>query len=158
MGIIKMNAIFNTMIVTLCVLEIDEKKNNAKVEYSLHDGKKLIERDVLENVFITGLVKYRFENNDKFVVGKKYRCENNSQDYDACPFKLIRTADSKNKPMFVVKVVNQGIDYLKEFVTPGGKTLNSRYFTTVPPSDWLRYSDYYDYTIKKREEVKAETA
>jgi hypothetical protein len=151
-----MSAIFNTMIVTLCVLEINEKKNSAKVEYSLRDGRKIIDKDILEDVFITGLAKYRFDNNDKFVVGKTYKSENNSKDYEACPIKLIRTADSKNKPMFVLKVVNQGNDYLKEFVTPNGHVVKSRFFTTIPNTEWLRYSDYFDYAIKKREEMKAE--
>lgn len=146
----------NTMMVALTVLTINEE-NGATVKYSLTDSNgDLIEQDTLENVFITGLAKYRFEHSDKFVIGQEYTSENNSKNYEACPIKLVRTVTKDDKLLFILKVVNQGSDHVQIFYTPGGREVRSRFFKSIPPSDWLRYSDYYDYTIKQREKAAKE--
>ena len=147
-----MKAIFNFMEVSLRVLEISDNKYSCKVEWSISNDNKNY-GSVLEDVYITGLAKYRFKHNDKFEVGKTYTSSNNSDNYSECPIKLIRTCDTKTgKLMFVLKVVNEGMSKINEYNTPSGQLVRSRQFSTIPPSKWFRYSDYY---AKNRERYEA---
>lgn len=146
-----MKAIFNFMLVSLTVLEISDDKYSCKVKATLDLGDNNSET-VLEDVYITGLAKYRFKHSDKFVVGKTYTASNNSDNYLNCPIKLIRTCDTKTgKLMFVLKVVNEGISKVNDYYTPNGQLVKSRQFSTIPQSKWFRYSDYY---AKNREKYE----
>ena len=156
-----MTTIMNIMRISLTVLAIDPDGYSATVKYGMGEpGTKGYEENILEDVYITGLLKHRFKNNEKFVVGKEYVCENNSKDYNKCPIKLVRTANGKGELMFCLLVVNEGKTHTTKLHTPSGKEIESRTFTTIPSSKWMRYSDYYDRNRKvylERLEAKQQT-
>ena len=146
-------AIFNTMIVALTILRIDEKEGLADVAFKfIHDG-KIIDEGMLEDVYTSGLIRHRIANG-KIEIGKEYACENNSKTYADGPIKVIRTSNKEDKLIYMLKIVNEGKSWVNEFSSPSGKVVKSRQFSDLMPSNWLRYSDFYDLSMKNRKEKR----
>ena len=146
-----MNKYFNLMMVSLMVIDIKKEGYSCNLEVTLEFNDKP-ETTILEDVFITGLAKHRFADvqNKKFVIGHKYTAVNNSKDYDSCPIRLTRTCSQKTgKLMFILNVLNEGEADPMEYVTPKGKVIKGYKFNTIHQNNWLRYSDFYEGSLKK---------
>lgn len=137
--------VFNLMEVSLTLISVDANHKGI-VDYEI-DGEKAR----LENVYISGLVRYLFNNPERkdFVYGKKYTSVNNSQIHSECPIKLIRTCNREGELSFVLKITHEGTSIIKEFYTPNGNVKKQRYFNSLPKGKWMRYADYYEYNLKK---------
>tara|TARA_R110000851_G_scaffold285165_2_gene438830 strand:- start:358 stop:822 length:465 start_codon:yes stop_codon:yes gene_type:complete len=151
-----MNAVFDTMIVTLVVESINHEERKCTVNYTFRTEKELIETNTIEDVVISGLAMYRFLHNQNFVLGKKYQAMNKSKVYLDCPIQLIRTSTKDDKLLFILKVVDEGNSYIREFTTPSGNIVKSRFFKGIMSKKWLRYRDYFDYSKERRAKRKAE--
>lgn len=156
-----MNNYFNKMKVELTVVKINTKESHScNVRVAMEINGKM-EVSIIKNCFISGLTKYRFldKNNLKFEIGKKYTSENTSKKYEDCPISLRRTCSRKTgKEMFALQVVNEGKTYKNTVTSPKGKEITSYTFTTIPPSKWYRYSDYYAKNLKRYKELNLEKA
>lgn len=146
-------AIFNTMIVALTILRMDNEDGLADVAFKFINDGEIIDEGMLEDVYTSGLIRHRIANG-KIEIGKEYACENNSKNYEACPIKVIRTSNKEDKLIYMLKVVNEGKSWVKEFASPSGKIVKSRQFSDLMPSNWLRYTDFYDLSMKNRKEKR----
>ena len=144
---------FTKMYVALTVLSIENYKAQLVVE--MGDDPDNMEVAHLSDVLLSGLANYRIDNNtnNNYTIGRRYMTVNNSKDFKACPFTLIRTADSKGRLMYVLKIVNEDTFVEIERTTPNGNpVIHKMYKDSRLPSTWIRYVDVYD---KKKEAIKA---
>lgn len=137
---------FNNVLVAITVLSIAKEGHSCNVQITFDsNGKK--ETTILDDCFISGLAKYRFNdpNNDKFIIGKEYTAENTSKDYQACPVKIKRTCGTKTgKLMYALSVLNEAKATPFKTCTPKGNVINGFKFNTIPSRKWKRYSDFYE--------------
>jgi len=148
--------------IAITVLAIAEKTYDATVELCIGiPGKKGYEKNILENIFVSGFVKWHFKNHDHLVIGQKYTCLNDSQSWMEGPLTVTRSYDKASaNPIYSLLMVDQGGEDTYESTTPKGNVHKDIVFKTKNKYDFKRYIDYYEYKRKEylNNQLKVEEA
>jgi hypothetical protein len=141
----------NQMRIAITVLAISKDKYNATVMIALGEpGTKGYEERIEDDVFITGLAKWYFNNDDRFVIGYEYASANCSKNWNECPLAVIRTCSIKTgKLMYILQMVQQDGEKEISSTTPNGNIVSEKMFKNKSKYSYRRYTDWYDKNYAK---------
>ena len=114
----------------------DTNKYLCRVRFDF-DGKTY----VLEDVGITALMLWKFNNRDECNFAKTYRCMLDSDDWKAMPFQLIRYGNTEDVRYLIQCVEIRKVEK-SDVVLPTGDVIvnyTNRYYKR---SQYMRYRDY----------------